>query len=115
MFNILMKLILAIIFSLCSLNPWGQWDFVRIDEKSKTVPDSLVDYKEIAVFLTKNLENETEKARAIYVWIAHNIQYDLSYALKSQDFESNDALIEDVLKRGNTICSGYSISTRHSM
>jgi len=108
-FNILMKLILAIIFSLCSLNPWGQWDFVRIDEKSKTVPDSLVDYKEIAVFLTKNLENETEKARAIYVWIAHNIQYDLSYALKSQDFESNDALIEDVLKRGNTICSGYSI------
>ena len=104
-----MKLILAIIFSLCSLNPWGQSDFVSIDEKSKTVPDSLVDYKEIAVFLTKNLENETEKARAIYVWIAYNIQYDLTYALKSQDFESNEALIEDVLKRGNTICSGYSI------
>ncbi len=86
---------------------WGQSDFVIIDAKSKTVPDSITNYKEIAAYLTRNLLNETEKARAIYVWIAHNIQYDLSYALKSQDFESNDALIADVLRRGNTICSGY--------
>ena len=55
---------------------FAQAPFEQIDAQSKLVPDSLITYQSITNYLTKDLKTETEKLRAIYVWVTHNIRYD---------------------------------------
>ncbi|MFI5219498.1 MAG: transglutaminase domain-containing protein [Bacteroidia bacterium] len=69
----------------------------------------------LAQTITKDFLTEKEKARAIYVWVADNIAYDVAkYAershamnviLKKKD-ESQSA--EKILKKRKAVCEGYS-------
>ncbi len=65
---------------LFTLPLFGQVDFGKIDESIKSAPDSFKTYQEIATWLSHDLHTDTEKARAIYIWIAQNIRCDLSQA-----------------------------------
>lgn len=87
---------------------FGQTAFSAIDEKSKAVPDSLTDYKEIAAYLTNGLETDTEKARAIYIWIAHNIKYDLAQINSGKRYNSEQDIINEVLADRKGVCQHYS-------
>lgn len=80
-------------------------EFVEVDENSKSIPDSLQSYDEIAKFLTRNLSSEKDKFRALYIWIAHNIEYDIG--LSGQDFTSSEELVEVALKNRRGVCSHY--------
>lgn len=97
-----------------SILGFGQKDFSSIDDKSKSIPDSLSTANEIALFLTHNLNSDTEKARAIYIWIAHNIKYDLSQINTTRRFDTSQELIDEVLKVRQGICQHYS-ELFHSM
>jgi transglutaminase/protease-like cytokinesis protein 3 len=55
--------------------------------------------KELAGALTKGINNETEKFRIIYRWIAENIRY---------DFLNRSAKTSKVLKYRSAVCIGYS-------
>ncbi|XP_030628228.1 uncharacterized protein ky [Chanos chanos] len=61
--------------------------------------------KSIARSVTQGARNELEKLRAIWVWLCHNIKYDLEgYLGLSQKLCSPD----EVIKEGRGVCCGYS-------
>jgi len=84
-------------------------DWSQVDERSKTVPDSLKSYQEISKYLTKGLTKEKDKLRAIYIWITHNIAYDVAQysSGKLKRFNNKEASIKYVLANKVAVCSGY--------
>ncbi|XP_076156567.1 kyphoscoliosis peptidase [Alosa pseudoharengus] len=59
----------------------------------------------IAQCVTRGARSELEKLRAIWVWLCHNIEYDLDgYLGLSPKLCSPD----EVIKEGRGVCSGYS-------
>ncbi|MCJ7444801.1 MAG: tetratricopeptide repeat protein [Methanotrichaceae archaeon] len=60
--------------------------------------------KKLAPFLIAPATNDREKARAIYRWIAENINYDVESYLS--DIHVNDSPIY-VLKERKAVCAGY--------
>lgn len=102
-----MRKILLLGFLIVLTFGFSQTDFSAIDKKSIIVPDSLTDYKAIADYLTIDLETEKEKARAIYIWIAHNIEYDLSQINSSKGYSSNQEIIDEVLNNRKGVCHHY--------
>lgn len=98
-----------LLISLCiiSLTGTAQSDFSNIDEYSKHIPDSLTTYPEIADYLTQNLSTDIEKARAIYIWISHNIRYDINQ-INSNRRASSQKIIEEVLTERQGVCQHYS-------
>lgn len=91
-----------------SIYGYGQSNYSAIDNKSKTVPDSLLTYTEIAGILTKNLSTDREKARALYIWISHNIRYDLSLINTNRRYNSSEEIINEVLTNKQGVCQHYS-------
>lgn len=109
--NIKLQMIRKILFSgflIISTFGFGQTDFSEIDKKSITVPDSLIDYKAIADYLTNDLKTDTEKTRAIYIWIAHNIKYDLTQINSVKLYDSHQEIIAEVLNDRKGVCQHYS-------
>ncbi|XP_051503684.1 kyphoscoliosis peptidase [Myxocyprinus asiaticus] len=59
----------------------------------------------IARAVTEGARNDLEKLRAIWIWLCHNIEYDLEgYLGLSQKICSPD----EVIRKGKGVCSGYS-------
>ena len=52
-------------------------------------------------YLIQPAQNELEKARVLFRWIAENIAYDVTYDHAHQS-------PEDVLETGTAVCAGYS-------
>lgn len=82
-------------------------DYAKIDKQSSTVPQNLRTAEEIAVYLAKNLTSPTEKTRAIYYWISHNIKYDMGMITSNKSATSTQELVDDVLKRRQGVCANY--------
>ena len=59
----------------------------------------------LAAYLVKPAKNDREKARAIFRWIAGNIDYNMEAFFKGG---GGAAGAEDVLKSGKSVCYGYS-------
>ncbi|KAK2826727.1 hypothetical protein Q5P01_020941 [Channa striata] len=63
------------------------------------------DVKAIVQTITQGARNELEKLRAIWVWLCHNIEYDVSgYLGRSEKLHS----AEEVIAAGRGVCCGYS-------
>src|SRR5665648_461399 len=92
-----MNLVFFIVF-LFSSKLFGITDYSEIDKKSVSIPDSLKTAEQISAYLTKDLKNDIEKARAFYIWISHNINYDLENKGTTKRFKSKAEVIDDVLK-----------------
>ncbi|MGY6647247.1 transglutaminase domain-containing protein [Wenyingzhuangia sp. IMCC45574] len=103
----MMKKIVFTFFILIPFTLLAQTDYAVIDAKSKTVPSSLRTSSEIAKYLTKDIKTDKGKARAIYIWIAHNIQYDLSLINKNINFLSDKEVVEYALSKRKGICMHY--------
>ena len=103
----MLKKILVTWFIFISLNGFGISGFSHIDKKSQTVPDSLTGYREIAAYLSRDLKSDTEKARALYIWLSKNIQYNLSQKNADINYRSVDEIIDEALKTRKGICQHY--------
>ncbi len=68
------------------------------DNKKKSI-------ESLASYLTEPARNDREKARAIYRWVAENIDYDVQGLFRGS---YGDTSPEGVLKSGKSVCSGYS-------
>src|SRR5665648_817663 len=101
-----MNLVFFIVF-LFSSKLFGITDYSEIDKKSVSIPDSLKTAEQISAYLTKDLKNDIEKARAFYIWISHNINYDLENKGTTKRFKSKAEVIDDVLKNRKGICQQY--------
>lgn len=99
--SLLLLFVLNIYSSFCA-------DYSKIDSQSKTVPANLKTAEEIAKYLTRNLTSPTDKVRAIYIWIAHNIKYDLAKLNTNSTYFKTQELVDDVLGSRKGVCANYS-------
>lgn len=83
-------------------------DYSKIDKQSETVPPNFKTPKEIARYLTHKLSSPTDKVRAIYYWITHNISYDVAKLNKTGFYSDNSDLVNEVLASRKGVCSNYS-------
>lgn len=86
---------------------FGQNQWAKIDERVKDETYRRQDVKEITPKLIKGLKSDKEKARAIYVWIAHQVKYDLGMVDDHPDYKDKDELIASVLRRRKGVCQHY--------
>lgn len=91
----------------CSLAQKDGRNFKAIDDYAKKLGrlDSM-NMGTIATLLTKNYEDKTDKARAIFTWIATNISYDVKNA-RSGNTEKNTTDL--VLRNRKALGAGYAI------
>lgn len=82
-------------------------DFTKIDNQSESVPPNLKTVTEISHYLTKNLTSKTDKARAIYYWITHNIKYDVEQTKSNYIYADFQELVTDALLKRKGVCSNY--------
>jgi hypothetical protein len=85
-------------------------DYSKIDKHSATVPTTLKTAPDITAYLVKDLSTQTEKVRAIYYWITHNIRYDVSQ-FKNTDINYSYGernLLNEVLQNRQGVCQHYS-------
>jgi len=111
-------------FLLISTLAFGQQDIMhdysQVDEYAKSLTYK-GDLKLLVSDLTKNYAGEADKGRAIFVWIADNIAYDIKtynknnlkpFKCKGDDcdkkyIEWEDKLIERTLNKKMAVCEGY--------
>lgn len=87
------------------INPADGYNFTEIDRHALNAPASLKDsIKSLALYLSEPTRNDLEKARAIFIWIATNVYYDIE-GYRTHDY--GDISPEGVLKSGKAVCSGY--------
>lgn len=70
-----MKQLITILFTLCLTYAYSQ-NYKSIDEKVKNYPNyDQID--QLVLRVNNSFDTDTEKVRAYYTWIAHNVTYDL--------------------------------------
>lgn len=99
-------------------------NFTKADDIAKTVSSKrLFELNKLTYNLTKDLNTDVEKLRAIYVWICNNVANDFSLyslnerkrkryfkdSIKLQNWNSKfkKKLFKKLLKKKRTICTGY--------
>lgn len=79
--------------------------FTKIDEYARNTPtDAEKDVSSLVKYLIRPTKNDTEKARAIYIWITNKIAYDTD-TFFSGNLHNTDP--EEVIKTKKTICCSY--------
>jgi hypothetical protein len=100
---------LLLSLSLCAQKPAIKPNpYARIDALALKLPDSLsTTADKIAGYINAHFTTPTEKARAIFIWIAYNIQYDVvnMFALNFYDDPAED--ITRPLRTRKGICVNY--------
>ena len=80
--------------------------YSKIDQHTLNCPLSKEgSIESLATYLGEIAKSDIEKARAIYVWLCHNISYDSS-AYNSHQY--GDTSADGVLKSRKSVCSGFS-------
>lgn len=121
------KLWIFLIFvnlSFAQQSDFSHIDFSKADNIAKTVKSKrLYQLHKLTYSLTKNLNTDIEKFRAIYIWICNNIANDFglyslnekkrkrflkdSVKLKKWNSKFKKKLFKKLLKKKRTICTGY--------
>jgi hypothetical protein len=108
-----MKLIkFALVFVLTAQITFAQKakvnEYTAIDKKALQLPDSLSSNTGlIADYITSNFSTDKEKARAIFIWVATNIQYDIDNMFAINFYEPQEDKIAKPLKTRKGICENY--------
>ena len=85
-------------------------EFATIDTKALRLPDSLSrTTTDISKYIIENFKTDQEKARAIFIWVASNIQYDLDNMFAINFYESKEEKIAKPLKTRKGICENYAV------
>lgn len=83
-------------------------EFAAIDKTALQIPDSLTKTTSgIAGYVSSNFSSDKEKARAIYIWIASSIQYDIDNMFAINFYEQTADKISKPLKSRKGICENY--------
>ncbi len=108
-----MKIIkFILLFTLFNQTVFGQKStknlYTQIDKKALQLPDSLTTTtSQIANYINLNFVTDEEKCRAIFVWVASNIQYDIDNMYAMNFYEKKEEKIAKALKTKKGICINY--------
>lgn len=94
------------VYSEAVLNQNTQWLSGWVDEKkhlNTEIPEAV---KTVTANITRGVESDYEKARAIHSWVADNLYYDEDYALKATNVTPLDPV--EILTKRKAVCEGYS-------
>ncbi len=84
-------------------NPYAATDKLALD-----LPDTLTNTTErIAGYITANFKTDSDKARAVFIWVASNIQYDVEHMFAINFQEKEGEKITKALKTKTGICENY--------
>jgi len=99
-------------------------NYEKVDSVVRNYPSSFKSTAELAELIKKDFSFPEEKARAIFTWIALNIEYDvkaytsspknISYSYKTQEEKLikeqkfKDELVKQTLHEKKAVCEGYS-------
>lgn len=61
----------------------------------------------LAEYINAQFNEESDKARAIYVWVATNIEYDLANMFALNSYEEEIELVEEAMKTRKGICGHF--------
>jgi hypothetical protein len=81
-----------------------------IDARAASIPDiNCANVDALASYIKQNFATDTDRLRAIYIWITHHIDYDIASFL---DREKNDGstppqAVADVISSRKAVCHGY--------
>lgn len=82
--------------------------YTAVDKKALELPDSLtVSTNSIADYMNASFTADSEKVRAIWIWIASNIQYDIDNLFAINFYEKEEEKIAKPLKTRKGICENY--------
>ena len=104
---------LKILFTLLFLYALEQTSFCQnknIDAEATSIPEThCTSVDALAAYIKQNFTNDMARIRAIYVWVANHISYDVKRFL---DREKNPGVppqpVTDVLATRSAVCQGYS-------
>jgi len=82
--------------------------YADIDKKALQVPDTSTTTTEgIAAYINANFSRNSDKARAAFIWIATNIQYDIANMFAINFYEKKEEKIAKPLRTRKGICENY--------
>lgn len=82
--------------------------YEAIDKKTLLLPESLTSTTEgIAGYISANFNTDKDKTRAIFIWVASNIQYDVDNMFAINFYEKKEDKISKPLKTRKGICENY--------
>jgi hypothetical protein len=96
----------CLLFMFLSSFSYGQYEVV--DNKMSQIPDSLtISTTKIADFISNNFQTPNDKIRAVFIWTANNISYDVVNMLNQDPTKSEDFRIKTVLETKKGVCMHY--------
>lgn len=82
--------------------------YATIDKKALQLPDSLSKTTDqIATYINSNFVTDKDKSRAIFIWLASNIQYDTDNMFAINFYEKKEEKIAKPLRTRKGICENY--------
>jgi hypothetical protein len=82
--------------------------FGRVDALALRIPDSQARTTQgISNYVTSNFTSQTDRARAIFVWVATSIQYDIDNMFGVNFYQGTDEIIKDVLSKRKGVCQHF--------
>lgn len=83
-------------------------EFSVIDKIALQLPDSLtMTTDQIASYITSHFATDKDKSRAIFIWVASNIQYDIDNMFAINFYEKKEDKIAKPLRTRKGICENY--------
>jgi hypothetical protein len=106
---LLITLILLLSLSLSAQNP-AVPEYAAADKKALQLPDSLSrNTIDISGYINASFKTDKDKVRAIFIWVAFNIQYDIDNMYAINFYESQEDKIAKPLKTRKGICENYAV------
>lgn len=68
---------------------------------------SVSNTNDIAAYVKSNFSTDNEKVRAVFYWITQTINYDVPAMNSNKQYESEDQIIDEVLKTKKGVCGHY--------
>ena len=119
---------ILIVFFLLINNLFAQ-DYKLVDETVKKYPSNFESTSALASQINVDFKSESDKARAIFCWIAYNVEYDVktflnpqpisgfSYSSESEKIEKLNKIEEQIIyrsfRRKMAVCEGYAVLFNH--
>jgi hypothetical protein len=83
-------------------------EYAAVDKKALQLPDSLsMNIKDISGYINARFSTDKDKVRAIFIWVASTIQYDIENMFAINFYESREEKISKPLKTRKGICENY--------
>jgi transglutaminase/protease-like cytokinesis protein 3 len=81
---------------------------IPVEKTAAQIPDSVTsNASSIAEYLNSKFTLQKEKARAIFVWITSNIQYDIENVFAINFYQNSNEIVAEVLKSKKGVCMHF--------